>query len=76
MVEPMDSTSEMQARFQELHIHLNEGSQHKVETKDIFFINDLEYQHNSVERQIKNFQKWKSGLTNKNSAHFGISFFI
>jgi|GEM_PF-2605737 len=69
-----DDTSETQVQFQELDIPVNERLPYELETKDIFLVNDIEYQNNSVERQMKNFQEWKSGLTDKNSAHFGISF--
>lgn len=71
-----NDTSETQVQFQELDIPLNERLQHEVETKAIFLVNDIEFQNNSVQRQIKNFQEWKSGLNDKNSVHFGISFFI
>ncbi|WP_346986115.1 hypothetical protein [Chryseobacterium sp. POE27] len=74
--EIFDGTSETQTQFVELYILSDEKPQLKAGTKDILFVSDLEYPRNSVIRQLKNFQEWKLRLTDKNSLHFGISFFI
>ena len=74
--EIFDDTSETQVQFQEFHMPLDETPQFCAEMKDIKFVNDLEYHHYSISRKLHNFQEWKLRLIDKNSVHFGISFFI
>lgn len=71
-VEIVDSASEKKTPCKELHFPLNETAK----IKDVLLINNVEYQNNSIARQLHNFQEWKLRLTDKNSLHFGISFFI
>ncbi len=74
--EAFDGIPETQSHSQEVHIPVKEVPPFCSKMNDISFVNDVEYRHHSISIKLHNFQEWKSKLTDKNSLHFGISFFI
>jgi len=73
--EVFDGVSEMQSQSRKLY-PIDKTQQLCVEKNNILLVNDVEYRHHSISIKFHNFQEWKLRLTEKNSLHFGISFFI
>lgn len=71
-----DIASVEEFKINERPVLLDEIPQIGAEMKDLIFVDDVEYRHYAVSIKLRNFQEWKSRLTDKNSVHFGISFFI